>query len=680
MKRRGIELISFLLTNRHVPQSTEDLSTWFSVSERTLRYDVAAINDYFHENGLDVRIVYDGRFVRMDGMPEDIASVSNLINRSDLAFYQLSAEERAILILMIILSKDVPYITIDTIMQKLGVSRTSVNGELPKVRKLCASLGLGLYSKTNKGFTIRNEELVLRKAIIRLFSEQVKNVNAAFFQQLQRVFAPAYSLEQISEICREMDESQYESSAKWHMFCLNAMVCVSRMQKGLKATEVEALNLPEDEQLSYDVFRYKALLHRLGLAPSKHELHNFWLLLYSQKAEQTPVQSKADLFIVVTRFLGCVSDVLHVPVSSDSLLLQNLVRHILSYINRRDTNLYNPHLTKIRSEYKPVIDAVRQNLLLISAYFDYFPDEHEISFVSMHICASIVRLCSTLPDLRVAVVCMEGVATAHLLVEQLNKYFSLRIAAVLSASELYSFPYDNEFDLIISSCTIPNSSVKTIEVNPILTFCDILLLYRTAAEVANTKPVLETAGGLRRRFSQLIDNCTRNMTLDTLAGELANLEERFGVSPNKKSIPLLDPSRILLHAHAATWQQAVELGGELLVRQGFVNPSYVYAMIESVRVRGPYYVITKGVALAHASQSSGVLDTGLALCILKEPVTFGHEEFDPVQIIFSLSVKEDDNSIAPFLSRLITLCKNQETVDRLRNASSVEEIMDIIHY
>jgi mannitol operon transcriptional antiterminator len=69
---------------------------------------------------------------------------------------------------------------------------------------------------------------------------------------------------------------------------------------------------------------------------------------------------------------------------------------------------------------------------------------------------------------------------------------------------------------------------------------------------------------------------------------------------------LLTEKTIKLNARAGNWEEAIRIGGELLVKNDFVEERYVEAMVSNVREMGPYIVIAPGVAMPHARPEDGV--------------------------------------------------------------------------
>jgi PTS system ascorbate-specific IIA component len=106
------------------------------------------------------------------------------------------------------------------------------------------------------------------------------------------------------------------------------------------------------------------------------------------------------------------------------------------------------------------------------------------------------------------------------------------------------------------------------------------------------------------------------------------------------------PVRALHQDQVHDWREAVRTATGLLVGLGVADDAYTDACIASVEENGPYIVLTKGVALAHAQVETGVTSEGIALLRLGEPVAFGHPANDPVDLVFAFSSSGGDAHLA----------------------------------
>ncbi|MFI0980681.1 PTS sugar transporter subunit IIA [Streptomyces sp. NPDC021093] len=130
---------------------------------------------------------------------------------------------------------------------------------------------------------------------------------------------------------------------------------------------------------------------------------------------------------------------------------------------------------------------------------------------------------------------------------------------------------------------------------------------------------------------------------------------------------LLPSEAVRLDVLAADWKEAVRDAGELLVATGVTTADYTAEMVRNVEENGPYIVIAPGFALAHARPSPAVLRTGMSWLRLAEPVEFGHESNDPVNLVVALAA-EDAAAHTAAMASLARLLSDPGTARALREA------------
>lgn len=130
---------------------------------------------------------------------------------------------------------------------------------------------------------------------------------------------------------------------------------------------------------------------------------------------------------------------------------------------------------------------------------------------------------------------------------------------------------------------------------------------------------------------------------------------------------------IRVGAIALDREHAIEMAGELLVASGRSTPEYTDSMIEAVEANGPYIVIAPGIALAHGRPSEAVLEIGLSLVTLAEPVAFGNEANDPVRLVIGLCATDHESHI-DIMAELATFLGEADSVNSLLNAGDSDQI------
>lgn len=123
--------------------------------------------------------------------------------------------------------------------------------------------------------------------------------------------------------------------------------------------------------------------------------------------------------------------------------------------------------------------------------------------------------------------------------------------------------------------------------------------------------------------------------------------------------------------------EAIKMSGDLLVKAGYATEKYTEAMIKGFNEVGPYIVLAPGIAIPHARPDQGALKTGLSLLRLKEPIEFGHQKNDPVQIVCAI-VGLGNNGHIEILQKIATILGNRDKHDQILKAKNYEELSQII--
>jgi len=135
-------------------------------------------------------------------------------------------------------------------------------------------------------------------------------------------------------------------------------------------------------------------------------------------------------------------------------------------------------------------------------------------------------------------------------------------------------------------------------------------------------------------------------------------------------------SRVMIVESVEDWIEAIKLSGSLLAVDGVVEKRYIDAMVKVTEELGPYAVIAPGVAIPHARPEDGARKIGLSILVVKNGVNFGSPN-DPVYVVIGFAAI-DKTSHLGILKELAELLSTPNLVEKLRNSSSPEEIIEII--
>ena len=135
---------------------------------------------------------------------------------------------------------------------------------------------------------------------------------------------------------------------------------------------------------------------------------------------------------------------------------------------------------------------------------------------------------------------------------------------------------------------------------------------------------------------------------------------------------------ILVNQEPNNWEEAITLVGELLENSGSINAKYTEAMIDAVKQLGPYIVIGKHIAIAHAAPEIHVHKNDMSVAILSKPVAFGSQN-DPVKVLFALASVDGKSHLEKLMELARIIGEDDEVVECLSRCTTKEEVYEIIN-
>lgn len=215
--------------------------------------------------------------------------------------------------------------------------------------------------------------------------------------------------------------------------------------------------------------------------------------------------------------------------------------------------------------------------------------------------------------------------------------------------------------------TVSNTSVDTIPAD-----CDIAVVQTTLAaraKKAAPQAQLITIGNFLAdpALDALYVQLTTGDAPAASAGE--NTDIVIPDTPIKKQVIVADGIR--LGQKPVTKEEAIQAAGELLVKLGYVDESYVEAMQERERLVSTY--MGMGVAIPHGTtQAKGtVKKTGIVFLQYPEGVDFGAEK---AQLVFGIAGIGDEH--LDLLGKLCTLLEDPALLETLKTTDDVDWVLE----
>ncbi|ADU70526.1 PTS sugar transporter subunit IIA [Pantoea sp. At-9b] len=139
----------------------------------------------------------------------------------------------------------------------------------------------------------------------------------------------------------------------------------------------------------------------------------------------------------------------------------------------------------------------------------------------------------------------------------------------------------------------------------------------------------------------------------------------------------LNEEKIQYLTSVSDWKEAIQVAGRPLLNEGAISQQYIDVIIQQKQDIGPYFVIAPRIAMPHARPEQGAHKLGLSIVKLGQAVKFDADENDPVDAIFMFSAP-DSNSHIEMISQLAEVLSDDETMGRLFNSRSKEELSAIL--
>jgi len=134
----------------------------------------------------------------------------------------------------------------------------------------------------------------------------------------------------------------------------------------------------------------------------------------------------------------------------------------------------------------------------------------------------------------------------------------------------------------------------------------------------------------------------------------------------KETLELLRRESVKIIEQADDWKDAIRISVRPLEDQGAVEVRYKEEIIANIENMGSYIVIAPFVALPHARPEQGVLESQIAVTLLKKPVIFDDKK-DPVKLLIALAAA-DNNRHLDALAKISEILQDEEKTKEIMEA------------
>lgn len=645
---KGIILLQNIIENNG-EKSIKDLSNELEIGERTVRYEIEKIEEYLNDN-YEIKNISNIELTKGTVKITDIQIVKNIL-KENYSIKFLSSEEREIYILLQILFKR--SINQGKLSEKLDISRNTLKLYLKNIKDLLGNYNLKLEISPKKGLILIGEEENIRLCTLNFFGILKSSKNYLFKEIIENeVFVEEDGIIAFMNYCQKL-MNRIVSDEAFEIIKKYLKIAIVMAKNGNSMRKIKNENFLEETE------EYKAVKKASALIESNYDIEfskieylkitDFFLGSHTYNHRYSYYENWVEMEVLVKKLIQNFNKRIDVDISKDDILLDGLLNHLKPTIYRiqNGIQLENSIYLEVIESYPNLFKITKEVMNELERYIEKDFSDDEIAFITIHFKASMDRNRVIIKNKKkVLLVCGMGYGTSKLLAQQLKELFSIDIIDIIPKHMLTTSLNKNEIDVIITTVDLKLLDFLTpvIKVNPILSTENINILKKSGFEKRNKKYLL----------SEFMNEIEKNCTINDKENMIESLKNILNsnliddISPKKITIfDMLNKKQISLGEIAKDWEEAVRKAGNLLLKSGCVEESYVEDMIQCIKNYGSYMVMGKNIAFPHAKTDSNVNKTAFSIVTLKNSVLF--PEDIPVKTIIAFSSKDNKEHLDGFL-------------------------------
>ena len=634
LNEREVKILEMLLKGEDL--TIDEVSEHFSVSKRSIQYDVNKINYYLLKNQNPKILIKDSRFMF------DVDAITNILKDNDKSNDLIKDDRIDLIYLNSIFS--LTGLNISSLSKIIGVSRNTIKSDMETMNeKFEYDNSKGYYIKKNNIKKIEILERIYRNGRINKYIDEVLDKDL---------------ISNIKEFIKETSNNiKLNISEDVYLKLLISIYCHYVFYE--KNTVNSNLIAGNDYFIIENIFN--------KYFSNKRSFNTIADILIGLSINSN-LESWLDESFLIKKLIKYVSDNLNIDLTEDTILYDFLLSHLKVSIYRLKKNikLSNTFYEKLDWDDENLIKILKKGLVEIESTFEIKFTDIELSLIMYHFKASIDRT-EINNRKKVILVCGLGYGTSRVLEYYLKDHFDIDIIDVLPAYMINRDISKNmNIDYILTTVDLDFEAIK---INPVLQIED----YKK----------LESLGIKRKKDKIVIDNFIKDLqeigkfdekTLKNLLNQkYSNIfVDKLKMKNNLSGI--LSENKVLFKNDVKDWKEAINILGNILQKNGSINNKYTQSMIDNIENLGPYIIIDDNIALPHSQSLGNVYKTDISLLILKEAVDIKGRM---AKIFFCFSTSDEKNHLE-ILNDIYKLILRPNFIKEMGNIDNYQKLVEYI--
>jgi transcriptional antiterminator/mannitol/fructose-specific phosphotransferase system IIA component (Ntr-type) len=673
---RSVNLLNELIRTPQI--KNKELEEKFNLSRRQITYSIEKINQWLQTRSLlPISKSRNGNFI-IDKKVFEHFSGGN--SHSDyLEEYIPTEKERSLLIILYLLGKKED-ISLFHIIDLLNVSKNTGISDIKEAVEFVKKYSMSIVYSRSEGYEIIGDEFQIRKLMIEVVKSVLNFFNGhKYFEKILQI-----DISNITEKVKSIEESLsiHLSDESYESLLYIIELIFIRIEQGHLLNADFFIGL--DELADTEEYLVSKMLIKENMELPNTERIWLTLQLLTSNVRFADILTNElieDLKAATRQMIDHFENKSCIFIIDKEEILDKLMLHMKPayYRIKYHLTLKDQFSVKMIEEYSEINEIVASSIdPLEDLIGEKFPPG-EIAFITMFLAGQLIKQGEELnKKKRALVVCTNGLTISKIMQQTLKEIFpEFYFAESLSLRQFQTYKLD--YEIVFS--TIPVQSEKPMYlINPLMTLSEKEALRR---QVINT---VDKESYATININRLIETIKKNAIVTDEMGLLTSLSKLFQEGKKKESKEIKNityglkqflPSEFIqIRDQVESWQEAITIACEPLLKSNIINQSYVTTLIEENNHKHVYSFLGKSMAIPHAAPEKGVAADAFAMLILKNPVTFenGHK----VSIVTPLAIYNQNRHLKA-LSQLVELAEDDKGISKLLDSKDVSDAWFIIN-
>lgn len=680
INKREIKILEILLKVENAI-SIKELSQLLEVSDRSIRYDIENINSYLNEFEL-IPIEKQSKGFLSYSKP-DIERLLFHSSDNNENFYNQYRDE--LILIQIAFEEN---INIPTICEEFNLSRSTIKASIKNSEKILENYELRLILNPQKGLKLSGSEENIRKFQLKLlnqfrFNQESSDYKFDFLKRYINKYFEKTDLNNIKIFINYIINSLGKViSDEAYITLLNyTVIVIERIRENNTLISSQNSNFFQ-HSLEFEIVNKAVSLLEVSenIQLNINEIIKFTDYLLGSHSYSTSFSSLdnwIEIDILIKKIITQFSEIATINLNDDTILLEGLVNHIKPTVYRikNKIELENSILEEFLTSYSEIFTITKNSLDVLEKFLGESIPDSEVAFIGVHFKSALDRhQKNNLSIKNIVIVCGLGYGTSKLMAQQIKNRYNVNIVDTIPYYQVEKFIETKAVDMIITNLKElnVNSKIPVVHIKTLLTNEDFNLLNSYNLPKYNKVVSLSKILSSIRLGAEIIDE---KIIIDSLKENFKDIivDDTTTISRNLSSF--LKEKNIVLNKKANTWEEAIQMAGEILVENNYVDSTYSDGMINSIKKNGSYVVVSELIAIPHAKNENNIFNTGMGLLCLEKEVLFP----DNIKVKYILAFCSQDNqSHLSAIVQFVDLLKKYDFLNVLERATSKKKIIDTI--